>query len=54
VVAAYPHLAGSTAGWALALNSSTLSNGPHTVLVKVQDSSGNVSVMPPVTVNVAN
>jgi len=54
VVAAYPHVASSTAGWAIALDSSTLGNGAHTVLVKVQDSSGNVTVMPPVSVTVAN
>lgn len=54
VVAAYPHVASATSGWAVALNSAALSNGPHTVLVKVQDSSGNVTIMPPVSVTVKN
>jgi hypothetical protein len=54
VVAVYPNLAPLKCGWALQLDSTTLTNGTHTITVQVADTANNLAVLPPITVTVIN
>jgi hypothetical protein len=54
VAAAYPHLAPVDCGWTYALDSTTLTNGAHTIVVHVTDSSNNDAVLAPILVTVSN
>jgi hypothetical protein len=41
-------------GWTFSLDSTTLTNGPHTVTVNATDNAGNVAIFPPIPVTVSN
>jgi hypothetical protein len=54
VAAAYPNLAPINCGWTYALDTTTLANGAHTIVVHVTDASGNEAILAPVPVTVSN
>jgi hypothetical protein len=54
VAAAYPHLAPADSGWSYSLDTATLTNGVHSLVVHATDSSGNEAVAAPVSVTITN
>jgi hypothetical protein len=54
VAAAYPHVAPDNSGWSYALDTTALSNGPHSLSVQVRDVTGNEALMPPLAISVSN
>jgi len=54
VVTAYPRLAPTDSGWTYALDTTTLTNGVHSLVVHVSDISGNEAVAAPISVTVSN
>jgi hypothetical protein len=54
VAAAYPQVAPNDSGWSYVLDTTTLSNGPHSLAVQARDVSGNEAALPPRTVTVSN
>jgi len=53
VVAAFPN-APLQCGWSFRLDSTTLTNGAHTITVEAADTSNNVAIFPPIPVTVSN
>jgi hypothetical protein len=54
VAAAYPHVAPPDSGWTLTLDTSKLTNGPHSIIVRATDTSNNEAIVPPVPIIVSN
>ena len=54
VAAAYPNLAPVNCGWTYSLDTTTLANGAHSIVVHVTDASNNEAVPVPVSVTVSN
>ncbi|HEY6823655.1 MAG TPA: Ig-like domain-containing protein, partial [Steroidobacteraceae bacterium] len=54
VAAAYPHIAPNDSGWNYALDTTALSNGPHSLVVHARDRTGNEALLAPVAVTVSN
>jgi Bacterial Ig domain len=54
VAAAYPHIAPENSGWNYALDTTALSNGPHSLSVHARDVTGNEALVPPLAVTVSN
>jgi len=54
VAAAYPNLAPVNCGWTYSLDTSTLTNGAHLIIVHAADASNNEAVLVPVSVTVSN
>ena len=49
----WPH-APAQCGWTFSLDSTQLSNGPHTITIHVADTSNNEAILAPVSVTVSN
>jgi hypothetical protein len=54
VAAAYPYVAPDNSGWSYALDTTALSNGPHSLSVHVRDVTGNEALVPPLAISVSN
>lgn len=54
VVAIYPHVAPLQCGWSFNIDSRYLTNGIHSIVERITDSSGNVALIAPVKVTVSN
>jgi Bacterial Ig domain len=54
VEAAYPNLAPADSGWTYSLDTTSLANGVHSLVVHATDSSGNEALLLPVAVVVSN
>jgi hypothetical protein len=54
VAAAYPHLAPVDCGWTYSLDTTGLTNGPHSIVIHVMDTSNNEALLPPVPVTISN
>jgi hypothetical protein len=54
VVAAYPAIAPANCGWQYILDTTTLTNGAHTIAAHIVDTTNNEVILPPVSVTVSN
>jgi hypothetical protein len=54
VASAYPNLAPLYSGWAMPFNTSSYSNGTHFILVKIIDTSSNITIYPIIKVLISN
>jgi hypothetical protein len=54
VAAAYPHLAPADSGWSYALDTTGLTNGPHSIVIHATDTSNSEAIGEPIPVSVAN
>jgi hypothetical protein len=54
VAAAFPQIAPADSGWNISLDTTTMTNGTHTITFHVVDSSNNDILLPPVSVTVNN
>jgi hypothetical protein len=54
VAAAYPQVAPNDSGWSYVLDTTTLSNGPHSLAIQARDATGNEAALPPRVVTVSN
>ncbi len=54
VAAAYPHLAPVDCGWTYLLDSTTLTNGVHSIVIHVIDTAKNEASLSPIPVTVSN